>query len=1244
MQHHSQIFALVAFMLGLTACGTPRDISRSQADYDSGYERPQDDDTTDIDPADGDNETIEDHDVVGDLDGDNDVTDTDGPDQDILPNEPDDFEVTACTGLPPAPTTPGCSVTPGDARMALIGAVLTPSRVYDPGVVLIEGTQITCTGCGCDFAGATVVNCGSAVISPGLINAHDHIGWINTFPYTPGTVRYEHRHDWRKGDAADHEPKIPAPMTSSNASKQWGELRFVLGGATSTNASGSSAGLLRNLDIASGLEGLGAGAVKYDTFPLGDSDSGVRLTNSCNYPNIVEPSTVANASAYTPHVGEGNDRAARNEFLCMIDTAAGGKAVLTQNAAIIHGIGMSRDDIARVKDTGMKLIWSPRTNITLYGDTAPVTLYHRLGVPIALGTDWLPTGSMNMLRELSCAAQFNTHNLGGYFSSQDLWRMATLDAARALNVSTVIGKLAANMTADIAVFKRHGRSPYAAVVYAEAKDVQLVLRGGKVLSGADATVSALAQDCDAVSVCGDTKRVCVKNDIGKTLAQMISDVGNNRYQLASCGAPADEPSCVPYRNSQDVYNNSSVYENGPTALDQDGDGIADAEDNCPSLFNPIRPLDLGVQKDSDGDGVGDLCDVCPFDAALTDCATSDVRDLDQDTVVNDFDNCPSVHNTAQIDTDGDGMGDACDACPNYNNAGGLACPVSIYAIKQGTFVVGTRVAVQDLVVTAVGALGFAAQLSPSSTTFDTGLGAQFSGVFIYATSDQPAVGQGINITSATIDRYNNQWELANIQWSAQDGLAPIAPTVVAAANITSDGAGGTLGGNSPYEGVLVTVQDLVVVNAAPTAGTGDNAANEFLVNDNLRVDDFWGYAITPAPANNQGFSSITGVALWRNLLMKLVPRSIADVTLAPPGLSGFSQELVYQRAGITGPAIPESLLLHLTGPATQDMTISITSSDPTVVSVANNAVVVPAGSSSVEIELVGGADSDTPVELTAAYEDTEVHTLVRVLADNAQATLVSLTPTDITMFAETQRVLTVSLDLPAPAGGFSITLSVEPALGVIPAQVVIPADAQAATFTFVAGLAEGEGVIEATDGDVVLLANVTVEPGLLDIGGYRVLDNNSPARSITFPTETAIAPGTYVVIGRNASQLAFEAFWGTTLGDNVRYINGITLRATEGFPILNGNQNFTLRDATTTIEGPTRDMQTVEHCFSRNLPRLPASESDSWTQLDTEAGSNGTPGSGMEAAGNTGGLFISEVCDGQGGHIYEFIELYYPGP
>lgn len=42
--------------------------------------------------------------------------------------------------------------------------------------------------------------------------------------------------------------------------------------------------------------------------------------------------------------------------------------------------------------------------------------------------------------------------------------------------------------------------------------------------------------------------------------------------------------------------------------DGDGDGVPDAQDNCPSTPNPD-------QRDTDGDGLGDACDHCPGTAA-----------------------------------------------------------------------------------------------------------------------------------------------------------------------------------------------------------------------------------------------------------------------------------------------------------------------------------------------------------------------------------------------------------------------------------------------------------------------------------------------------------------------------------------------------------------------------------------------------------------------------------------------------
>jgi len=83
----------------------------------------------------------------------------------------------------------------------------------------------------------------------------------------------------------------------------------------------------------------------------------------------------------------------------------------------------------------------------------------------------------------------------------------------------------------------------------------------------------------------------------------------------------------------------------PVFAAHDSDTIDDAVDNCPDVANED-------QADTDGDGVGNAC--------------NDADDTDGDEYADLLDNCPDDANPGQEDTDGDGIGDACDPINNVS--------------------------------------------------------------------------------------------------------------------------------------------------------------------------------------------------------------------------------------------------------------------------------------------------------------------------------------------------------------------------------------------------------------------------------------------------------------------------------------------------------------------------------------------------------------------------------------------------
>ncbi|MEZ4312396.1 MAG: thrombospondin type 3 repeat-containing protein [Polyangiaceae bacterium] len=803
---------------------------------------------------------------------------------------------------PPADPKATCQVvSAGTSGVLFRGTLLLPDQVMHKGELLVaQNGTITCAECDCSGApgagDATVVECANGVVSPGLINPHDHITFAQNAPKPHldsmgNPSRYDHRHEWRQGAGAN-KPKITAPGGASTAAVLLAELRFVMSGATTAASAGGRAGLLRNLDSGGLGEGVSLG-VNSDTFPLDDTNGTVdtNIGNGCNYgAGPTTAAQIASDDAYLPHISEGVNVAAHNEFLCTSSAPppANANDIIEPKTSIIHAVGLDALDIAKIRTDTAKVIWSPRSNVDLYGNTAQITVLDALGVPIALGTDWLPSGSMNMLRELRCADELNTQFYGGHFGDKQLWQMVTTNGALALGVHDILGMLKPGYVADIAVFNGAAHKDYRAVIDAGSADVVLVVRGGEVLYGDGAVVQSLRPGCETIDVCTFGKRACVTADVGggTTLASLTTEA-QAVYPMFFCptgndpeGIPQNEPSCVPYRPTE--------YNGVVPGTDDDGDGVPNDSDNCPTVFNPKRPMD-SAQPDGDGDKKGDACDPCPLDANDA-CAVTDANDLDGDGWFNGYDNCPYSANADQADKDNDGHGDACDKCPDQANPGLEGCTFSIKSIRDPSDPLhpneGDSVTIKDVYVTGIrpntgNSRGFYVQ--------DTTL-APFSGIFIFTGGSLPnvQVGNRVTITGNYVEFFELS-ELSNPTVTVTDNgtTLPFAP--IAVADPATIATGGAMA--EGYESMLLKIGAVTVVNVNPDAPSD---FDEFSVTGNLRIDDLIFDNTANMGLNNtcavgKGFASITGIHAFSFGNFKLEPRFATDIELLPMADANFCQ-------------------------------------------------------------------------------------------------------------------------------------------------------------------------------------------------------------------------------------------------------------------------------------------------------------------------------------------------------------------
>lgn len=293
----------------------------------------------------------------------------------------------------------------------------------------------------------------------------------------------------------------------------------------------------------------------------------------------------------------------------------------------------------------------PNGKVLVAGGYGPSSLSSAELYDPGTGT-WSATGSMASTRPGHTAVLLPSGKIlvaGGWTAASELYDPATGTWSATGGMATARGSATGALMFDGKVLIAGGGVGYSTLASAEVYDpatgawaatTSLTLgrqgHGTIVVSGGKVLVSSgLTGSVNCSTSCTGT----TSSEIYSPAAGTWSATGSASTARYGHGAViiSDGRVLIAGGNGTNSQSLASAEIYAPV-LDADADGVPDASDNCPAVAN-------ADQANSDGDGLGNACD----------------PDNDNDGIADASDNCALTANPDQADSDGDGAGDVCDA-------------------------------------------------------------------------------------------------------------------------------------------------------------------------------------------------------------------------------------------------------------------------------------------------------------------------------------------------------------------------------------------------------------------------------------------------------------------------------------------------------------------------------------------------------------------------------------------------------
>jgi hypothetical protein len=346
--------------------------------------------------------------------------------------------------------------------------------VIDDGVLWIDGNRIAAVTHAAEakpinFEHITPVAL-DGTIFPGLIELHNHLSY-DILQLWQVPKLFMNRDQWGS-PFPDYRRLISGPMMVLGKSPGFTPaiIRYVEAKCLTAGVTTSQGITLQMLNVKRFYRGV----VRNVEEPLDPSLPAARAKISDVEAKSAEKflKMLQAASCALLHLSEGADEIARQHFLDLRinDT----KWALAPSLAGIHCVALTPADFDRLAAAGSSMVWSPLSNLMLYGKTADIKAAKAAGVRIGLGSDWSPSGSKNLLRELRVARAASN----GVLSDREIVAAATTVAAGILRWDRHLGTLEPSKLADFIVVSGKGGDPYAQLLTADEKSIVLVVIDG----------------------------------------------------------------------------------------------------------------------------------------------------------------------------------------------------------------------------------------------------------------------------------------------------------------------------------------------------------------------------------------------------------------------------------------------------------------------------------------------------------------------------------------------------------------------------------------------------------------------------------------------------------------------------------------------------------------------------------------------------------------------------------------------